>query len=267
MHLLSLLYTQRPGRFGRLADALSLETYYEPGCVEYADLENKFINEDIPKVMIALGLQNDPLPLIWTGDFIPKDPEDGTPGVTEYVVGEFNCSCVGISMFQAVCDGDKTLADVPDADYLQASKLTDLVGVKALEVLQRARETGAAARITLFARFVATRNRALARGPGIGGLLPLLMELAANSRERSAGGALRGTLAARDTVRAIFVRLGSLQKRAATKVPCRWLNSCNLFYHQKIRWCPHRDASHFFSFASASNSWQGQSCKVHTFQA
>ena len=113
----------------------SFYTYFEPGCVEYADLENKFINEDIPKVMIALGLQNDPLPLIWTGDFIPKDPEDGTPGVTEYVVGEFNCSCVGISMFQAVCGGEKTLADVPDADYYEACKLTDLMGVKALQML------------------------------------------------------------------------------------------------------------------------------------
>ena len=205
----------------------SIYTYYEPGCAEYADLENKFINEDVPKLMVALGLPNDPLPLIWTVDFIPKDAEDGIPGVTKYVVSECNCSCVGISMFQAVCDGDKTLADVPDADYLEASKLTDLMGVKALEVLQRARETGAAARIALFVRFAVARSRALARGPGIGGLLPLLTELAANSRERGAGGALR-TLAARDTVRAIFARLGSLQKRAAAKVP--WLQPSELLY-------------------------------------
>ena len=190
----------------------SIYTYYEPGCAEYADLENKFINEDVPKLMVALGLPNDPLPLIWTVDFIPKDAEDGIPGVTKYVVSEFNCSCVGISMFQAVCDGDKTLADVPDADYLEASKLTDLMGVKALEVLQRARETGAAARITLFVRFVAARNRALARGPGIGGLLPLLTELAANSRDA------RGR---RSRTRPHVIRRRSLAPRLASKRAAR----------------------------------------------
>ena len=57
---------------------------------------------------------------------------------TEYVVGEFNCSCVGVSKFQAVCGGDKTLADVPDADYYEACKLTDLMGIKALEMLDTA---------------------------------------------------------------------------------------------------------------------------------
>merc|ERR1712176_1610951 len=62
------------------------------------------------------------------------DAEDGTPGATEYVVGEFNCSCVGVSKFQAVCGGTKTLADVPDEDYFDACKLTDLMGQKAIEM-------------------------------------------------------------------------------------------------------------------------------------
>lgn len=88
-----------------------------------------------------------------------QDAEDGTPGVTEYVVGEFNCSCVGVSKFQvrlkthaasplslqvvwhcalqAVCGGDKTLADVPDEDYFDASKLTDLMGRKAVEMVSK----------------------------------------------------------------------------------------------------------------------------------
>ena len=38
-------------------------------------------------------------------------------------------------MFQAVCCGDKTLADVPDEDYFEACKLTNLMGVKAIEML------------------------------------------------------------------------------------------------------------------------------------
>ncbi|KAL3903396.1 MAG: hypothetical protein SGPRY_011692, partial [Prymnesium sp.] len=113
----------------------SLYTYYRPGAPEYAELEQKFIKEDIPKIMDALSLSGEPLPLLWTGDFIPKDAEDGTPGKTEYVVGEFNCSCVGISKFQAVCGGEKTLADVPDDDYFEACELTDLMGTQALKML------------------------------------------------------------------------------------------------------------------------------------
>ena len=56
---------------------------------------------------------------------------------TEYVVGEFNCSCVGISKFQAVCGGEKTLADVSDEDYFDACRLTDLMGVKAIQMISR----------------------------------------------------------------------------------------------------------------------------------
>ena len=58
---------------------------------------------------------------------------------TEYTVGEFNCSCVGISKFQAVCGGDKTLADVSDEDYFDACELTELMGVKAIEMLDKAK--------------------------------------------------------------------------------------------------------------------------------
>ncbi len=42
-------------------------------------------------------------------------------------------------MSQAVCGGEKTLADVSDEDYLDACQLTDLMGVKALEMLDNAR--------------------------------------------------------------------------------------------------------------------------------
>ena len=109
-------------------------TYYKPGCEEYRDLEQR-LHRDLPLLLDRLGLKGEPLPLLWTADFIPKDAEDGTPGKTEYVIGEFNCSCVGVSKFQAVCGGKKTLADVPDEDYFEASKLTDLMGVKAIAEL------------------------------------------------------------------------------------------------------------------------------------
>ena len=44
----------------------------------FANLTKKFLEEDIDKVMPALGLPNEPIPLWWTGDFILASPE-GTP--------------------------------------------------------------------------------------------------------------------------------------------------------------------------------------------
>ena len=62
------------------------------------------------------------------------------------MVGEFNCSCVGVSKFQAVCGGEKTLADVPDDDYYgeQGTGLTDFMGAKAIQmVADKKNEMGA----------------------------------------------------------------------------------------------------------------------------
>jgi len=120
-------------------------TYYTPEDAKYkAMIQNLYA--DIPTLLPCMGLEGEPLPLLWTCDYIPKNPEgwskadNATDAETEYVVGEFNCSCVGISMFQAVCGGEKTLADVPDADYHEACKLTDLMGVKAIEMLAKAKK-------------------------------------------------------------------------------------------------------------------------------
>jgi len=119
-------------------------TYYEPTDDKYKGLVEK-LYADIPELLPSLGLSGEPLPLLWTCDYIPKNPDDWEKGPydrscgddkTEYTVGEFNCSCVGISKFQAVCGGEQTLADVPDEDYFDACRLTDLMGVKAIEMLK-----------------------------------------------------------------------------------------------------------------------------------
>ena len=92
--------------------------------------------------MDVLGLKGEALPLLWTCDYIPKNPEGWSkPGNacamdTEYVVGEFNCSCVGVSKFQAVCGGELTLADVSDADYFDGCELMDLMGKQAIKMLK-----------------------------------------------------------------------------------------------------------------------------------
>jgi len=118
----------------------NIMTFYEPEDPMYADLLAK-LNADVPFVLDALELKGEPLPLIWTADYIPKDPEDPATATTdtEYVVGEFNCSCVGVSKFQAVCGGEATLADISDEDYYDACKLTDLMGIKAVEMIANAK--------------------------------------------------------------------------------------------------------------------------------
>jgi len=122
-------------------------TYYKPDDPKYSGMVQK-LYDDIPTLLPCMDLAGEPLPLLWTADYIPKNPDDWAAGPydrncpdekTEYTVGEFNCSCVGISKFQAVCGGEKTLADVPDEDYFDAWELTALMGVKAIEMLDKAK--------------------------------------------------------------------------------------------------------------------------------
>ena len=85
-----------------------------------------FLKTSIPTLMQSLDLPNEPLPLWWTGDFINADP--GAPGtpctIDKWIVGEFNCSCVGISKcLPAYCKADTPNAsffDIPVADLVEA---------------------------------------------------------------------------------------------------------------------------------------------------
>ena len=49
----------------------SIYNYYEPNDPKYADLLAK-LNADVPELLTALGLEGEPLPLLWTADYIPK---------------------------------------------------------------------------------------------------------------------------------------------------------------------------------------------------
>ena len=44
------------------------------------------------------------------------------------------------SKFQAVCGGEKTLADVSDEDYYDGCALTDLMGVKAIGMIEQSKK-------------------------------------------------------------------------------------------------------------------------------
>jgi hypothetical protein len=112
----------------------SAYTYFGPDAPEYAGLVGN-LNKAMGNLKAVLDITDEPLPLLWTADFIPMD--GATPGSTEFVVGEFNCSCVGISKFQAQCGG--SIEAVDDEGYFDACKLTDLMGQKAVEMLDEAK--------------------------------------------------------------------------------------------------------------------------------
>ena len=87
---------KKPAEGGISATLASGAKYvsYKPDDPLFAKLMAKF-KADLPQIMPALGMSKDPLPLIWTADFI-LGPKDSAGDDTHYV-GEFNCSCVGIT--------------------------------------------------------------------------------------------------------------------------------------------------------------------------
>merc|ERR1719393_653563 len=117
----------------------SIYTYYGPEEEKFANLTKGFLTDDIDKVMPALGLGEEPIPLWWTGDFILASPE-GTPSAEEkWIIGEFNCSCVGISKcLAAYCKDDTPNAcwnDISEEDKEAAMVYAKLMGTVAFDIL------------------------------------------------------------------------------------------------------------------------------------
>jgi len=69
----------------------TVTTIHQPDAEEYAETKEKLLT-DIEPIMKALGKDMTALPLLWAADFIPIDNHK-----TKYVVGEFNCSCLGLA--------------------------------------------------------------------------------------------------------------------------------------------------------------------------
>lgn len=96
----------------------------------------------MPKLLPSLGLENETLPLWWTTDFIVTDKPDGGD---QWIVGEFNCSCVGISACLEACATE----ECPNAGYYdvkgekkeEAEKIAGIIGQKALQVLIEKKRT------------------------------------------------------------------------------------------------------------------------------
>ena len=119
----------------------SIYTYYGPDEPLFASLTKNFLEKDLPHVMPALDLAAEPIPLWWTTDFINSSPPGTKPEDEKWIVGEFNCSCVGISRcLAAYCKDDTPTAgwdDISEEDKAEAKRYGDLMGVKALGILSK----------------------------------------------------------------------------------------------------------------------------------
>jgi len=122
----------------------SIYTYYGPEEPKFKNLTTNFLEKDINQVMPSLGLEKEPIPLWWTGDFILASPE-GTPSEEEkWIIGEFNCSCVGISKcLAAYCKDDTPNAcwnDITGEDKEAAMMYAEKMGEVALDLLSKAKK-------------------------------------------------------------------------------------------------------------------------------
>merc|ERR1719335_408443 len=119
----------------------SIYTFYGPDEPLFANLTKNFLTVDLPKVMPALDLASEPIPLWWTTDFINASPEGTPPSDEKWIVGEFNCSCVGISRcLAAYCKDDTpnaTYDDITAEDLAEAKRMGDLMGTKATAILSK----------------------------------------------------------------------------------------------------------------------------------
>ena len=83
---------KKPKDGGYSATLASGATYtkYKPDDAKFAKLVKNF-KEDIPHIMASFGMSDQPLPLLWTVDYIYGDTDE------DLHAGEINCSCPGIT--------------------------------------------------------------------------------------------------------------------------------------------------------------------------
>merc|ERR1712118_657486 len=131
----------KAGGISAVSGTGSVYTFYGPEEKLFANLTKGFIGEDMGKIMPALDLADEPLPLWWTSDFINSSDVGTPPEQEKWIVGEFNCSCVGISQcLPAFCNKDNPKAswnDIPWDDKAEAMKMGIKIGEAALKILEK----------------------------------------------------------------------------------------------------------------------------------
>jgi len=111
--------------------------------IDLEALRKKMVEEDLPVLMKTLELPDEPIPLWWTADMINASLGECWSAVPvaeqKWVVGEYNCSCVGISKcLPAYCKADTpnvSWKDIPAGEAADATKYGDIVGVEAAKML------------------------------------------------------------------------------------------------------------------------------------
>lgn len=106
----------------------TITTVFAPTEPKYAVTKAK-LEKEVPDIMKALGLDMGQLPLLWAADFIPVDDHK-----SELCVGEFNCSCLGITGFLDA--RGKDMAAVSTENQEKGQKMCDFIGEKALKILE-----------------------------------------------------------------------------------------------------------------------------------
>jgi len=90
-------------------------------------IQNK-LESEIDVYVKSLGLSDKDIPLLWAADFIPVDNHK-----TPMVIGEFNCSCLGLAGFLDARGGD--LQDLTMRQFAMGQEMADKIGKLAREQL------------------------------------------------------------------------------------------------------------------------------------
>ena len=80
----------KEGGLSATLESGAIYTKYSPDHPKFAQLVKNF-ECDIPHIMSVFGMSDQPLPLLWTADYIYGDSDE------DLFVGEINCSCPGIT--------------------------------------------------------------------------------------------------------------------------------------------------------------------------
>merc|ERR1712045_397514 len=86
------------------------------------------LEAELEEYVKALGLSEKDIPLLWAADFIPVDGANAA-----MVIGEFNCSCLGLAGFLDA--RDKDLKELSEEQMAMGQEMADKIGALAREQL------------------------------------------------------------------------------------------------------------------------------------
>merc|ERR1712113_1217050 len=103
------------------------DDFPDPAELPFKTIQKK-LEAELFDYLKALGLGESDIPLLWAADFIPVDGH-----VRPMVIGEFNCSCLGLAGFLNARGGD--MKDLSEADMKMGQEMADKIGSLAREQL------------------------------------------------------------------------------------------------------------------------------------